>query len=314
MKTITISAVFMIMNIISLAQNICPTTFKRNNGNGTCNSLGELRLYFPSISVEFPPIIDSVLIDGIKNSIAFNLPETSHADGNNGYISYCVTSGNMPPANVWTVYFHTAEAGAYMCTIFSSSAGPLAVKYYSFDASLTKDNVVICNWITEEEINNNYFELERSFDGINYSTTALIFTAENNTGSTQSYQYKDKAGVLKNKYLVYYRLKQVDKDGSTSYSKVVSVKLKSNLINFLQISPNPFVESVRIKLEAVENGYATTKIMNAGGQTISLTKASINKGTNDIQVSNLNGLSKGLYVIQVSVNGVIKGKQKIIKN
>ena len=314
MKTITISAVFIIMNITSLAQNNCPSSFKRNNGNGTCNSLGELRLYFPSISAEGPPIIDSVLIEGVKSPVSFNLPETEQSPGNNEYASYCVVSGNMPPANVWAVYFHTAEAGAYMCTIFSSSSGPLAVKYYSFDASITKDHVVICNWITEEEINNNYFELERSFDGINYSTTALIFSAENNTGSLQSYQYKDKAAALKNKHLVYYRLKQVDKDGSASYSKVVSVKLKSDLVNFLQISPNPFVESIRIKLEAVETGYATTKIMNASGQTISSTKASINKGSNDLQVSNLNGLSKGVYVIQVSVNGVINGKQKIIKN
>jgi hypothetical protein len=309
MKTIIISGVFILMSITSFAQNICPGSLKRNNGNGTCNSLGELQVYFPSINPESAPIIDSVLIDGVKTNVTFDIPETSHAGGLNCYISYCVTSGNMPPANVWTIYFHVNGGDSYSCTVFSPTDGPLSVKYYSFDASVS-DNGVTCSWITEEEINNNYFELERSFDGVNYNTTAMIFTAENNTGALQSYQYKDKATALKNKYVVYYRIKQVDKDGSASYSKVVTVKLKADPVNFLQIAPNPFIKSLTIKLEAGENGYATTKIMNANGQTVSSTKASVNKDSNNLQIANLSGLSKGIYVVQVSVNGVIKGNQK----
>ncbi len=300
------------MSITSFAQNICPSSFKRNNGNGTCNSLGELRLSFPSIDLSNVPSIDSVIINGVKSNVTFNLPETSHAGGNNGYISYCVTSGNMPPTNVWTIYFHTND-GTYTCTVFSSTGGPLAVKYYSFDASVS-GSTVTCNWVTEEEINNDHFELERSFDGANYSTAAIVFAAENNTGSQQSYQYKDNAAALKNKYVVYYRIKQVDKDGSASYSKIVTVKLKAESVNTLQISPNPFIENITIKIEAAESGYATTKIMNASGQTVVSTKINVNKGTNNLQISNLNGLSKGMYVVQVAINGVISSNQKVIKN
>ncbi len=313
MKTIIISGVFILMNTTSFAQNICPGSLKRNNGNGTCNSLGELRLYFPSINPESAPIIDSVLIDGIKTNVTFDIHETSHTGGPNDYISYCVTSGNMPPANVWTIYFHVNGGDSYSCTVFSPTDGPLSVKYYSFDASVS-DNVVTCSWITEEEINNNYFELERSFDGVNYSTTGMIFAAENNTGALQSYQYKDKATALKNKYIVYYRIKQVNKDGSASYSKVVTVKLKSGPANVLQISPNPFIENLTLKIQCAESGNAITKIINANGQTVVSTQTKVNKGTNKVQITNLNGLSKGMYVVQVVINGVTKGNQKIIKN
>ena len=312
MKTFTISTALILLSFTTFAQNVCPSSFKRNNGNGTCGSLGELRLYFP-LAPENYPIIDSVLIEGVKSCATFNSPNGSHLGGNNGYISYCVSSGNMPPANVWTIYFHVNGGGSYTCTVISTSGGPLSVKYYSFDASVS-NNVVTCNWVTEEEINNNYFELERSFDGTNYSTAAMIFAAENNRGSQQTYQYKDNAAVLKNKYIVYYRIKQVDKDGTATYSKVIAVKLKAEPVTTLQVAPNPFIESMTVKVESTESGLAITNIMNANGQTISSTQTNVTKGMNNLKISNLHSLSKGMYVVQVSINGVIKGNQKLIKN
>ena len=185
------------MSLVTSAQNICPTSLKRNNGNGTCNGLGELRLTFPSMNSISAPLIDSVYIAGVKKNVTFNAPETSHANKPNGYISYCVTSGNMPPASVWTIFFHNADGGSYTCTVFDNLTTPLAVTYYSFDASVL-NNTVTCKWITAEEINNNYFQLERSFDGVNYSTVAMIFGAENNTSSQETYTYKDNAAALKN--------------------------------------------------------------------------------------------------------------------
>ena len=64
----------------------------------------------------------------------------------------------------------------------------------------------------------------------------------------------------------------------------------------------------------MESGSATTKILNATGQTVVTEKTTVTKGSNNIQVSNLSNLSKGMYVVQVSVNGVVTGNQKIIKN
>ena len=313
MKTFTITAALILLSVTTFAQNVCPSSFRRNNGNGTCGSLGELRLYFPLTKPESYPLIDSVLIEGVKISVLFNTPDGSHLGGNNGYIGYCVLSGNMPPANVWTIYFHVNGGGTYTCTVISTGDGPLAVKYYSFDASVA-NNAVTCNWVTEEEINNNYFELERSFDGTNYSTAAMIFAAESYSGSQQTYQYKDNAAALKNKYIVYYRIKQVDKDGTATYSKVIAVKLKAETIDAFQVAPNPFIESMTVKVASTESGLAITTIMNASGQTVSSTQTNVTKGTNDVKISNLHSLSKGMYIVQVSINGVIKGNQKLIKN
>jgi methionine-rich copper-binding protein CopC len=313
MKTSTILTAFILISFFASAQNVCPTSLKRNNGNGTCNGLGELRLTFPSMNTINAPFIDSIYIGGVKKNVTFDAPETSRANKPNGYISYCITSGNMPPVCLWTIFFHSADGGSYTCNVYGDLTAPLAVTYYSFDASVT-NNTVTCKWITATEINNNYFELERSFDGVNYNTVAMIFGAENNTTSQETYMYKDNAATLKNNNIAYYRIKQVDKDGSANYSKIVIAKLKAETSSALKLSPNPFTDNITIKIESAESGAATTKIMNATGQTVVTEKTNVTKGANNIQVANLSNLSKGMYVVQVSINGVVTGNQKIIKN
>lgn len=313
MKTITISALFTFLAMNTFAQNICPSSFKRNNGNGTCGALGELRLNFPSGCPANTAFIDSVFIDGIKSNVTFASPETSHCGGNNGYISYCVKSGNMPPANVWFIYFHVQGGNTYTCTVVNSASTTLAVKYSAFDATVS-GNTVTCNWITAQEINNDYFQLERSFDGINYNTAAIIFPTGSNTSTTQSYHYKDNSSLIQNKAILYYRIKQVDKDGAFSYSKVITVRLKAGAVTTLQLSPNPFNNNLSIKIDATENALATTKIINTTGQTVATTQSSVNKGINVLQIGNLNGLSKGIYVVQVLINGVVTDNKKVIKN
>ena len=304
---------FALLAVNTFAQNICPGSFKRNNGNGTCGGLGELRLNFPSGCPAATPFIDSIFIDGIKSNVSFGTPETSKCGGNNGYISYCVTSGNMPPANVWIIFFRTQGGNTYTCSVVSTGYSTLAVKYYSFDATVSV-NAVTCNWSTAGEINNDHFQLERSFDGINYSTIAIVFPATSNSTTTQSYHYKDNASVLQNKAILYYRIKQVDKDGAVSYSKVITVRLKAGVVNTMQLSPNPFNDKLSIKIDAAENAPATTKIINTTGQTVATTQSTVTKGVNQLQIGNLNNLPKGIYVVQVLINGVVTGNQKIIKN
>lgn len=313
MKTFTTTIALVILTITSFSQNICPSSFKRNNGNGTCNSLGELRLSFsPSCPVNMP-IIDSVYIGGIKNNVSFAAPDNAHCGSSNGYLSYCVTSGNMPPANVWTIFFHVNGGGKYSCTVESSNSNTLSVKYHSFDATIN-DNSVTCKWITEEEINNDRFELERSFDGTNFSMVAMVFGVEENKGIQQTYKYTDKSSLLVNKYVVYYRLRQIDNDGKFTYSNVLAVRMRSNNSNTLVSYPNPVSNYLKLTVNAVENGNAEIRLTSLTGQTVASKQTTVNKGWNNLQIENLNSLSTGLYVAQVLINGTIIGTQKIIKN
>ena len=103
-------------------------------------------------------------------------------------------------------------------------AGSLPVKYLSFEGKRVTNSLLL-NWITTEEINNNYFQIERSFNGIDFMQIGLALDGFEN-GTKKEYAFKDYSDLLKNKEIIYYRLKQIDNDGRYSFSKNLIVSLK----------------------------------------------------------------------------------------
>ena len=103
-------------------------------------------------------------------------------------------------------------------------AGSLPVKYLSFEGKKSANSLLL-NWITSEEVNNNYFQIERSFNGIDFMQIGLALDGFEN-GTKKEYAFKDYSDLLKNKEIIYYRLKQIDNDGNYSFSKNLIVSLK----------------------------------------------------------------------------------------
>ena len=189
----------------------------------------------------------------------------------------------------------------------------LPVRFASFDA-VANDKKVELNWITDNEVNNNYYEVERSFDGNNFSLIAMVLDAAKTYSSSKSYKMDDHSAALNGKEIVYYRLKQVDNTGKFSYSIVVVVRLQANKGISMQVSPNPFKENVSVRFTAAENGTGVIRMMNVTGQVVNTRNVIISKGNNSLQITNLSGLSKGIYAAQVVINGMVLDNQKIIKN
>ena len=100
---------------------------------------------------------------------------------------------------------------------------PLPVELISFTASLEGSNAIL-NWITASEINSDYFEIERSLDGINFESISMIDGA-GNSNHQLSYSDIDYNVDLLGVSVFYYRLKQTDFDGSYSYSQIVPLVL-----------------------------------------------------------------------------------------
>lgn len=183
----------------------------------------------------------------------------------------------------------------------------LPVKYYSFTAT-SNDQSVLLNWITESEINNSHYEVERSFDGNKFS---IVGTAAAN--SKKEYDFKDASSSLKENTMAYYRLKQVDVDGKFTYSNILSVRLKINADVKMQVSPNPFVEAITTRFMATEKGKAEIRIMNVKGQVVSNKVINIIKGYNNIQIDGLSNLPSGIFIANLIVNGTSIASQQIIK-
>ncbi len=121
-------------------------------------------------------------------------------------------------------------------------------------------------WTTVAEINNDYFTLERSYDGITFVTIAIVQGA-GNTNAIVNYSYTDTA---ENASVFYYRLKQTDYNGTFSYSKIVVVEGQAEAKSAFLLYPNPSDGSKISLLFEVPNNESAgiIKVYNALGQLI----------------------------------------------
>lgn len=205
----------------------------------------------------------------------------------------------------------TRQKGIYFKGFTYPPAAPLPVKLISFDGA-AKDNAVLLNWLTEEEINNSHFEVERSFNAKDFTNIAVVLDGIEN-GTKKSYALKDASPLLKDKSIAYYRLKQVDLDGKFTYSNVLPVRLKNAAGITMQVSPNPFVERLITRFNSEEKGTGEIRIISLAGKTVSTKVISINKGFNNIQLDGLSALPSGAYAATLTMNGQVIATEKIIK-
>ncbi len=170
----------------------------------------------------------------------------------------------------------------------------LPVELLEFTAT-ENDNIVLLEWLTVTEINNDYFEIQRSSDGINFETIATIKGA-GNSNSLIEYSNVDDSPF---RGISYYRLKQVDFDGKHSFSDIVAVKIINEEIT---IRPNP--TSGLLMIDNLKD--REIKIVDVTGKTI----REFYLKTKSIDVTDI---PKGIYFIQfIEAKKTIV--QKFVKN
>lgn len=182
--------------------------------------------------------------------------------------------------------------------ILEPLAGPLPVTLKSFTAILLRNNMIKLDWATLQEINCDRYEIERSLDGRVFTKAGSI-KGHGFTSLDMYYTFNDDiTGV--NASLVYYRLRQVDIDGTSSFSKVVSVRLKK--ATEFTVSPNPFSSYLNINIDWKSNETTVMRIFSMTGKQVFTKNIKMNKGTNYVQVNELSGLTAGNYIIQFNSN------------
>ncbi len=150
-----------------------------------------------------------------------------------------------------------------------------------------KGNTGALNWNTLQEINTNKFVVERSTDGINFSTIGTV-AALGNSSTSKSYSFTD---VTPLNGTDYYRLKHVDKDGSFVYSAVRSLTFYG--ANSIVIAPNPAKDVLNV---TVSNNTQLLNLyfVNAEGQTLRQYTM-----TDETQQLSLPQLSAGIYYLKI---------------
>ena len=178
-------------------------------------------------------------------------------------------------------------------TLVVAEGGPLPVKLTSFDGTYA-DGVATLNWQTSQELNNDRFELYRSYDGSNFELAATIAGA-GNSSLPKNYSYQDRINLDGN---VYYKLKQIDIDGKFSFSNIVKLSSTDNNGSF-KVYPNPVTNSFNVLFSASKTGVANLLIRSTNGQTVYRQSISVIKGNNSVSINGYQ-LSSGMYYISVT--------------
>jgi len=185
-------------------------------------------------------------------------------------------------------FVSTSPVAAIPFTLSSSDPqNPLPIELLSFTAN-AHDQKVILNWVTSSEKNNDYFVVERSNNGYDFES---VFKK---SGAGTSYIINKYSDVDNKPYsgLSYYRLKQVDYDGSATYSKIIAINLnrKSNILVF----PNPVDDMLHFSsLENVSFDNSILEIYNTVGQLLIHEKLNISNESN--YTVPINTLPSGMY-------------------
>lgn len=284
MKTFTFTISLVLISLVNFAQSpVCANYFRRNNGNGSCPD-GQLKLYFATCPTN-APVIDSVYTNGVKANITFDLPDASKC-ASKGYIAYCIDGGNMPPASLWTIFFHNATSlEIFSCTVPENDPfGILPIALNSFFAK-RNGNSVLLNWQTSFESNAHGFEIQRKSDN-GFITVGTVLATNSSTGN--SYSFTDNNTL---KVVSEYRLKLISKDADITYSQIRSIKGTGSAVAFT-IFPNPAVRNARISITDINESTDIQVIDNAGR----LIKTISSKTSNNLE---LNGLQTGIYRIRL---------------
>jgi len=177
--------------------------------------------------------------------------------------------------------------------------GTLPIQLIDFTAKPVNEHVKL-SWTTSTEINNDYFTLLRSANGIEWETLKHIDGA-GNSASTITYHETDMHPLLG---VSYYRLKQIDFDGNSSLSKIVSTSISGQTI--IKVYPNPASELLNIEINQSANQVVS--LMNSNGQKIFISNEMLN---GKLQLTTAN-FPRGLYLLMVEQIGKIVYKEKIV--
>lgn len=235
---------------------------------------------------------------GLYSSVALNGDNTTWLkEGAN-------TIGN---AVVTDLKFRTADnrllVGTHGNGMFTTDI-ILPVKWGNFVGNLVNGKVEL-QWETLLETQNKGFDVEKSVDGFSFEKIGYV-AANRQSVSNNKYQFTDNAKLMRAQY---YRIRQIDYDGRSSYSKIVKIMLKELPLSLTSMV-NPISTNLIFTLNDVPTNPLMVSITDVSGKT--LFTQTIKQGQGNVYRFNTANLPNGTYFVQIQ-SGAFKETRKIIK-
>jgi hypothetical protein len=170
-----------------------------------------------------------------------------------------------------------------------------------------RSNGNVLDWQTSSEQNTKSFSIEKSVDGITFTTIGET-AAAGNSNLVQNYTFTDanvRGGIS------YYRLRVTDRDGSFSYSASVMIKKEDGTAQ-VSLFPCPAVDFTIVSITAAEQQNVALRMLDKDGKVVYTRNETIKKGTTNIRLGQLDKYASGNYYLQVVQPGKTTTKPFVI--
>lgn len=264
--------------------------------------------YCPAFTNDAPLRCSGTTLIGNGNT-GLSSSATDTIEQNGEYVACCgeVSDGFLKP-----IYANAGEIFIIMIDNWSASSvnfdlewnlnggsldcdPVLPVTLTNFNAQCDKNNTTLY-WTTQTEINNNFFIIEKSYDLNTFTEIGKIY-GSGSSNSINNYSFVDSD---KNKQIAYYRLLQVDYDGSVEYHRTVA---SDCINNFFEVTSTKLKrDNLEISISADLDENIDIYIYDNTGKLIVINSKQIIKGNNSLFINGFN-ISSGIYLL--SINGEI---------
>jgi len=203
--------------------------------------------------------------------------------------------------------------------LFTDNAGGVPVELISFTAEAIDDKINL-SWTTTTELNNLGFEVERKCENEDWRAIGFI-EGKGTTTETQNYNFVDDLfGVADSK--IFYRLKQIDFNGTFEYSKEIEVIRIAASFSLEQNYPNPFNPTTSIQYAISSRQFVTLKVYDIlGNEVVTLVNEEKQPGSYEVEFSakggsasggNAYSLPSGIYFYQLQSGNFVETKKMVL--
>lgn len=219
----------------------------------------------------------------------------------NDNLDFCDTGS--PPSGA-----DSFDGSAESTVTYCEAGETMPVEWLAFDAS-PNHGAVDLMWMTAIEENNDYFTVERSPDASSFESIASVKGAGSSSEPIM-YELRDDAPPVGR---VYYRIRQTDFDGQTSFSDQIEVNIESEDFS-LNAYPNPTQDVLFVEIISEIQTRATVLVLNLSGQELKRSPLELSVGANRASI-NLADLPAATYLLQVRRAGASQQQTlRILKN
>lgn len=185
---------------------------------------------------------------------------------------------------------------------------PLKTDFLSFNGTLVVDTGRL-SWTTSEEDGPLTFFIQRSMDGINFTTAGSLNSHNNYGASVNSYSFTDPVAVQGN---VYYRLLLKDQSGSEKYSRAIRLSRKDSHNFDLVTVINPFTHSLEFDISSPDDAKIEAMLIDLSGRVVKKNSFLVHAGINALRLADTENLPAGTYILRLKNNEALISR-KVVK-